>query len=46
MKKLLDFMAAVCLLFDVDWDTDFEDDEFVKECRKDELVGRLHDVPG
>lgn len=33
LYKILDFMAAICLLFDVDWDTDFEDDEFVREAR-------------
>ena len=33
MKKLLDLMAAVCLVFGVDWDEDFGDDEFVKEVR-------------
>lgn len=31
MKRVLDIMAAICLLFDIDWDTDFEDDEYVKE---------------
>ena len=29
MKKLLDFMAAICLLFDVNWDEEFGDDEYV-----------------
>lgn len=33
MRKVLDIMAAICLVFDVDWDTDFEDDEFIKEER-------------
>lgn len=33
MKKILDFMAAICLVFDVDWDKDFEDDDWVKENR-------------
>ena len=35
MKKVLDIMAAICLLFNVDWDTDFEDDEYVVACRKE-----------
>ena len=35
MKKVLDFMAAACLLFDVDWDTDFEDDEYVIAYREE-----------
>ena len=29
MKKLLDFMAAACLVFGVDWEKDFGDDEYV-----------------
>lgn len=36
MRKILNFMAAACLLFDVDWDTDFEDDEYVLAMRKKE----------
>lgn len=39
LERMLNFMAAVCLIFDVNWDEDFEDDEYVKECLKDELVG-------
>ncbi|MCR4893967.1 MAG: hypothetical protein K5911_04425 [Eubacteriales bacterium] len=35
MKKLLDFMAGVCLLFDVEWDKDFEDDEYVIAFREE-----------
>ena len=35
MKKVLDIMAAICLLFDVDWDTDFKDDEYVVAMRKE-----------
>lgn len=37
-KKILDAMAAFCLLFDVDWDTDFEDDAFVMERRKKQAL--------
>lgn len=33
MRKVLDIMAAICLVFDVDWDTDFIDDEYVQEER-------------
>lgn len=36
MKKLLNVMAAICLLFNVDWDTDFEDDEYVVAYREKE----------
>lgn len=36
MKKILDFMAAICLVFNVDWDKDFEDDEYVIACRENE----------
>ena len=36
MKKVLDLMAAACLVFGVDWDRDFEDDEFVMACREQE----------
>lgn len=39
MKKILDIMAAICLLFDVDWDTDFEDDEYVVAMRKENNNG-------
>lgn len=37
IKKVCNFMAAVCLVFDVDWDEDFEDDEYVCECRRAEI---------
>lgn len=36
LNKILDTMAAICLLFDVDWDTDFEDDEYVLAMREKE----------
>ena len=48
MKKILDFMAAACLLFDVDWSKDFEDDEYVVACRREKALqsGRIRVVPG
>ena len=30
-KKILDFVAALCFCFDVDWDKDFADDEYCLE---------------
>lgn len=30
-RKFLDFVASMCLLFNVDWDKDIEDDEFCAE---------------
>ncbi len=30
-KKFLDFVASLCLCFNVDWDKDFEDDEYCLE---------------
>jgi hypothetical protein len=30
-------MAAVCLVFDVDWDEDYEDDEYVIEYRRSQI---------
>ena len=30
-------MAAICLVFDVDWDEEFLDDEYVIECRRSEI---------
>ena len=33
-KKILDFMAALCFCFDVDWDKDFDDDEYCLEKKK------------
>lgn len=37
LKKVLDFMAAACLVFDVDWDEDFQDDEYVCESRREKI---------
>ncbi len=34
-KKVLDFIAALCFCFDVDWDSDFADDEYCLERRKE-----------
>ena len=33
-KKILDFIAALCFCFDVDWDRDFPDDEFCLEKKR------------
>ena len=33
MKKLLDFVAGLCLVFDVDWEGEYEDDAYVMEMR-------------
>ena len=33
-KKILDFVAALCFCFDVDWDKDFEDDEYCLERKR------------
>lgn len=30
-RKILDFVAALCFCFNVDWDKDFPDDEFCLE---------------
>ena len=27
-KKFLDFIAALCMTYDVDWSRDFDDDEY------------------
>lgn len=37
MKKFLDFMASICLLFNVDWEEEFGDDEWVIEKRRSEI---------
>ena len=48
MKKILDLMAAACLIFNVDWDRDFADDEYVVACRREETLnsGRIRVIPG
>lgn len=33
LRRLLDFVASLCFCFDVDWDKDFEDDEWCLERR-------------
>jgi hypothetical protein len=30
-RRLLDFVASLCFCFDVDWDKDFDDDEWCLE---------------
>jgi len=30
-RKILDFFASLCFVFNVDWDCDFADDEFCLE---------------
>ena len=37
LKWILNTMAAICLVFDVDWDEEFLDDEYVIECRRSEI---------
>lgn len=32
--KVLDFIASLCFVFNVDWSKDFEDDEWCLERRK------------
>lgn len=32
-RKLYDFIASLCFVFDVDWDKDFEDDDWCLERR-------------
>lgn len=34
MKKILDTMATICLLFNIDWDTEFGDDEIALQYRE------------
>ena len=38
MRKALDIMAAICLVFDVDWETEYGDDEVAIAMRQEELV--------
>ena len=37
MKRFLDFFAAIALLFCVEWDEEFGDDEWVIEKRRSEI---------
>lgn len=30
-RKFLDFVASLCFVFNVDWDKDFEDDDYCVE---------------
>lgn len=36
MKKVLDGMAAICLVFNVNWEEDFGDDEVAIAMRQEE----------
>ena len=48
MEKILNLMAAACLVFNVDWSKDFADDEYVVACRREEALnsGRIRVIPG
>lgn len=37
IKKICNIMAAACLVFDVDWDEEYEDDEYVCETRREKI---------
>ena len=37
LEKICNFMAAICLLFGVDWDEEFRDDEWVIQKRRSEI---------
>ena len=37
IEKICNIMAAACLVFDVDWDEDFLDDEYVCESRREQI---------
>ena len=37
VEKICNFMAAICLLFNVEWDEEFEDDEYVIAKRRAEI---------
>lgn len=38
MKKFLDLIASFALMFDVDWDKDFEDDAYVLARQEEERI--------
>ena len=40
LEKICNFTAACCCLFGIDWDEEFEDDEYVIEYRR----SRIHAV--
>ena len=40
IKRVLDTMAMICLVFNVNWDKDFGDDEYVIAMRKEERSDR------
>ena len=37
IEKICNFMAACCLVFGVDWDEEFLDDEYVIQYRRNEI---------
>ena len=37
LEKICNVMAAICLVFDVDWDEEFGDDEYVIQKRRSEI---------
>lgn len=37
LEKICNFMAAICLVFGVDWDEEFGDDEYVIQKRRNEI---------
>lgn len=37
LEKICNVMAAICLVFDVNWDEEFLDDEWVIEKRRSEI---------
>ena len=37
ITKICNFMAAACLLFDVEWDEEFQDDDYVIQKRRSEI---------
>ena len=44
-RKILDFIAALCFCFDVDWDEDFPDDEFCLERKSTARRTKIVEVP-
>ena len=44
-KRFLDFMAAICLCFNVDWDEDFPDDEYCLENRTSAVKPEIVRLP-
>ena len=44
-KRFLDFMAALCFCFNVDWDEDFPDDEYCLEKRSRAVRPEIVKIP-